>query len=1211
MGLTKPSSPPSEHLYIDLDGDGVYETDVSSYLKSVQVGYGRDSALDSFKPRQLLAVLDNTGSEFSPRNLDSPYWPDLKRGRQVQQWTDLLIEQVVNLLDNPSVEVDDDGYGDASSAVHIRADAGFFDGFDEDTSADFAVTGGTWTWGSSAPSQVEGGDAGGPHTLYRKDFVLQNGWVEAVISQAEDNCGIVIRWISDGTNYFLRIHDDAAGADASTVRLYKRIVGSDTALGVALVPITFTRGKPHVFRLEVQGDTFKIYVDGSLVDTVVDSTLSLSGRAGVRVNDATSSYFHSIQVHNLDYQARFSKSSVRYTADNSDGSGMVLTLRNGDRVVTPIGHSAVFVAWVRTAVGVGSKIFQANLAIYDAVTGGTLKETITKDSQIVGEVWTQVFVAGTITATNASHTQVVILTDGAQGEFDFFVDGCMLYETDLIDGASLPSAIEDVEPYCDGGQALCTWDGIAYQSTSRRPAGPKLANIFENPSAEVDLNGWVGRGGTRVRDSGDARYGSYQVKQTFTSTSQGINFRLIDNSTRMSVTGGEIYVFSIFIRSDISRPYKIWIEWYDSGGSWISAQSVAFTVDTKWRRFFFVKVAPSNAVTAQPQLINQTSDADAVYMDGANFVEATELFPYIDGGQKNVTWDGTAHASTSQRTHIVKQFTGKIREFEFSRWLDDTPVVELTATGKMETLTNNLMRAGPFTRKPAKWVLQRMLDLLTAGQVIKDAANRYWGDDMVSDPTHLGCSTGASMDVNITGKGGVDPEEYGAIEGDNIKYAVFVGGANTNGCGWRLDVTSRSDETGTYRAAIWLATNDSESDGLDVRFALENQSGTERVGSTATLVLDGWVYVEIEGTFQAGDTTRLLVLYNNDVGWDSTGLLPDYFWDGLQFAPAANTLPLNFSGKWWDEDIEYMDAYFRSANAILEELAKSSAGWFFEDEDGNLVFEDITARSPNVVPDLRLSDAPNDGAPYAVSKYKEPVTGLYTGVKVGSFGDITLLPGDGRLVWNLEPMPKVIGANGEMIYRAAFAGEEGDALVGRSAGIIKNISAGGFGNDPEGSGIVTPILLNYGRAADVVVVAGGSGVTIDLLSIEARVQNRSTSERSFVQESVPGDEVTDEERMLELDTPAQGHQTTLMVALARWAAEKYGKGPIAFDTALNGTSLQSILEIIAVSPGMSVWVKHMTGQGAYNIDSLFFVEKAELLHEVGSLPVLDIVMEEA
>ena len=1214
MGLTLSRQPPSEHLYVDLDADGVFETDISAFLKSVQVGYGRASALDAFTPRQLISVLDNTGSEFSPRNLDSPYWPGLKRGKRVQAWSDLTIEQVNNLIDNPSAEVDDTGYGNINSATHVRSDAGFFDGFEAGASLDWTSYGGNWAWVATS-SRVEGWTAG-PNELLRDDFEFQDGWIEAVISRAEDGCGIVARWQDVSNYYFLRVHDDGAGSEASTVRLYKRVSGTDTALGAATVAITFTRDKHHVFRLEIRGSILRAYVDGELVATVTDSAITAGGAAGFRVDDSVRSYFDSAQARDLDYQSRFGKASVKYTAADLTLSGMVLTLRNGDRPVAVTGHSYVFLHWMRTAPGVGFKNMHATVAFYDAATGGGLRQIFDGAVTVVGEDWTPVFVAATLTVSAATHVEVRGVTYLQQGVFDFFVDGCMLYEFEetasptATERQELPTTVDELEPYCDGDQAHCVWDGTAHQGTSRRSAGPKTQNLMRNPSGETNTTFFSGVSATLSRVSIDARRGGWAIQINGTST---------DGFARQAMDGapilGQVYSAGVDVKGTGDATW-VWISIEETGGAEATAKTTSFALTShpkEWARLTIVHtVQESDRTGLRIEVRVFGSSPHETLTDGWQLELQNAPTPYCDGDQENCSWDGTEHASTSQRIHLVKQFTGKIREFEFTRWTDDTPVAELTATGKMETLANDLVVAGPFTRKPAKWVLQRLLDLLTPGQSIKDAANRYWGDDMVERP---GCLSGSpAINVNTSGKGGSDPEMYTAIEGDDIKYIQFVGGSSnsTNDpCGWELTVTDRTEAGKAWRAAIWLSTSDSAADGLNVRFDLFDDDVGIVASSINALVIDNWIYVEIEGTWGASSTSRKVRLTNDDAGWDSLDLLPDYFWDGLQLAPAENTLPQNFSGKWWDEDIEYMDAYFRSANVVLEELAKSAAGWFFEDVDGDLVFEDITARSPNTIPALRLSDVPNDGAPYALSRYREPVTGQFTDVKVGSFGDITLLPGDGRLVWNLEPMPKVIGADGVVIYRAAFAGDEGDALVGRNASVLKETSAGGFGSDPEGSGITTPILLNYGRAADVLVVAGGSGVTIELLSIEARVQNRSNSERSFVQETVPGDESPLEERTLSLDTPAQGHQTTLMRALARWAAEKYGKGPIVFETALNGTSLQSILEIVAVSPGTSAWLKHMDGPGAFKIDALFYIEKVELVHEISRMPELSITMEEA
>ncbi len=113
-------------LKADLDDDGSFETDWSTYLRSFTTDVRRATAIDRFGPRRASFILDNTDSRFSPRNAAGPYSPNLSRGKRVRLSAQITTPAVENLVDNPSFETNTTGWakgtgnGIAVSTVEAR-----------------------------------------------------------------------------------------------------------------------------------------------------------------------------------------------------------------------------------------------------------------------------------------------------------------------------------------------------------------------------------------------------------------------------------------------------------------------------------------------------------------------------------------------------------------------------------------------------------------------------------------------------------------------------------------------------------------------------------------------------------------------------------------------------------------------------------------------------------------------------------------------------------------------------------------------------------------------------------------------------------------------------------------------------------------------------------------------------------------------------------
>lgn len=80
----------------------------------------------------------------------------------------------------------------------------------------------------------------------------------------------------DGSNYYmLTAADDVAGSQTNSLRIRKRLTGTVSTLSTATVNSAFVDGDTITFR--AVGTTLTAYVNGTLVDTVTDSSFSTGG----------------------------------------------------------------------------------------------------------------------------------------------------------------------------------------------------------------------------------------------------------------------------------------------------------------------------------------------------------------------------------------------------------------------------------------------------------------------------------------------------------------------------------------------------------------------------------------------------------------------------------------------------------------------------------------------------------------------------------------------------------------------------------------------------------------------------------------------------------------------------------------------------------------------------------------------------------------------
>ena len=158
---------------------------------------------------------------------------------------------------------------------------------------------------------------------------------------------------------------------------------------------------------------------------------------------------------------------VKYTVTDANEVGCFKNKRDGNRFAVTAGQPYMWAPRVRGSSGKNMKI-----VLFWYNSGGSL---IQRDEAAFtfGDGWIQPTL--TITApTGAVTVWLAILTDGAQGAFDFWVDASWLYQ-----GSTLL-------PYVDGDRPGCSWSGTAHESTSSRSANPTFP-LFQGFIVDFDL----------------------------------------------------------------------------------------------------------------------------------------------------------------------------------------------------------------------------------------------------------------------------------------------------------------------------------------------------------------------------------------------------------------------------------------------------------------------------------------------------------------------------------------------------------------------------------------------------------------------------------------------------------------------------------------------------------------------------------------------------
>lgn len=224
------------------------------------------------------------------------------------------------------------------------------DGFDTNTSANYTSTflfgnsAATWTW-DTAHSRLT--VSGGAFALLVSNSPSAADIDVSCIMDTSENGGLIWRYQGDQRNYYEVVaHDGSASSSTNTMQVFKAVSGSRTTVG-SFAAISWTRGTPHIIRVTMIGSAITVYFDGTVMLSLTDSSISASGKCGLRTNNTTNANFYLLRIQPQGQDV------------TTLSALMKLTLTSTDPTVTPQVTDTTLAAWGNT-ISTGALIPQTN-----------------------------------------------------------------------------------------------------------------------------------------------------------------------------------------------------------------------------------------------------------------------------------------------------------------------------------------------------------------------------------------------------------------------------------------------------------------------------------------------------------------------------------------------------------------------------------------------------------------------------------------------------------------------------------------------------------------------------------------------------------------------------------------------------------------------------------------------------------------------------------
>lgn len=706
-----------------------------------------------------------------------------------------------------------------------------------------------------------------------------------------------------------------------------------------------------------------------------------------------------------------------------------------------------------------------------------------------------------------------------------------------------------------------------------------LSVLNDNPSFETDVNGVTATNATVAQDTTEARHGKASCKATWSADAITDVKIVMRSGARIPAAALTNHTFAVKLKSASNASFRVRISWYDGSGVFISAvESTIFGLTNFWAEYSVDGISPAGTASAELHIVESAAftSGETLFIDGVNFYSGGAGAEYCDGDQPGCVWAGTAHQSLSSRAAnpTFDLVTGYITSIDVLRQ-SMAGRCEVEIMSRFDFLLDEYISIGNMIDEPIANVINRVLDILEDELIVDPSIERL---TPFVNYSVLGSAL-ALIQVDYSAS-----DDAGAIvEGDFAGY-YSVTGVGAAGTGWRYTATADTANSTSYRVGIFVRAAPLDTPkSMTLRF-VSNLGTTESISFSANTTPQ---YIELEGSWAAGATARYIELVQNGAGVSGIGA----YWDCFHLQKLSKHIERDIQGT--TATLKHVAAYRRSARSLLNEIADSAGGIFWEKGNGTVVFEDYLTRSTTPVPAIRFTDSADyDGLFLSERlKYSEQLDHSYTSVEIVSDGNLTGggITTDIISLWTLQPVQS-LGNNESRTYFINYLADEGNPLIGRSPG-------GLVLGEPDRikpiailtAGSTTEVLDNYGVGATLVMTAGASGATFTSLSITGRPALRQ-SERSRVSYTPAGAASRLFKRNLQLDMPMQGDRTSLMTTMAQRIGDKFLSGAQALKANLFAGTTEQQLAALGSDLSDPVWLRHNSGTAFLGLNEAYYIE---------------------
>jgi hypothetical protein len=186
-----------------------------------------------------------------------------------------------------------------------------------------------------------------------------------------------------------------------------------------------------------------------------------------------------------------------------------------------------------------------------------------------------------------------------------------------------------------------------------------LQNLYPNPSFEAGVSDMTANGsganGTLTQTTAQAFSGTHSLSIAINTSPMRVYRGTAGNpfvGRDGAVIPGQSYTASAYVRAaTVARHFHVTIEWYDSGGGFISQSAGSDVLDSTsaWTRVSVTGVAPATAAffLLDVNCADVVSGGEVHYADALMFSVGAVLTAYGDGNTAGWSWVGTTNASAS------------------------------------------------------------------------------------------------------------------------------------------------------------------------------------------------------------------------------------------------------------------------------------------------------------------------------------------------------------------------------------------------------------------------------------------------------------------------------------------------------------------------------------------------------------------------------------